>query len=92
MVDGRGPVDGPVLVIGTRKGAWLLSGDAARGSLARAEPMFLGHIVQHVVIDPRDRARCCSAPAPGTSARPSSARTISGGPGTRRAAPGVPRG
>ena len=47
--------DGPVLVIGTRKGAWLLSGDAARGSWRETEPMFLGHIVQHAMMDPRDQ-------------------------------------
>ena len=47
--------DGPVLVIGTRKGAWLLSGDAERDSWRGTEPMFLGHIVQHAMIDPRDQ-------------------------------------
>ncbi len=47
-------LDGPVLLLGTRKGAWLLAADAARSSWAVAAPMFLGHIVQHVVVDPRD--------------------------------------
>ncbi len=47
--------DGPVLLVGTRKGAWLLRTDAARRSWAATGPMFLGHVVQHMVLDPRDR-------------------------------------
>jgi len=46
---------GPVLLIGTRKGAWLLTGDAQRGAWTETEPMFLGHIVHHAVVDPRDQ-------------------------------------
>ena len=44
----------PVLLVGTRKGAWILSSDAARRSWTARGPMFLGHIAQHVVLDPRD--------------------------------------
>jgi photosystem II stability/assembly factor-like uncharacterized protein len=44
-----------VLVIGTRKGVFTLAGDAARRSWQLSEPMFLGHIIQHAVLDPRDR-------------------------------------
>ena len=47
--------DGPVLFLGTRKGAWLLAADAERRSWSVSGPMFLGHIIQHVVLDPRDR-------------------------------------
>jgi len=47
--------DGPVLLVGTRKGAWMLSADATRTSWQVSGPMFLGHIVQHMVLDPRDR-------------------------------------
>ncbi len=43
------------LLIGTRKGAWILTGDGARNRWSVSEPMFLGHIVQHMVLDPRDR-------------------------------------
>jgi photosystem II stability/assembly factor-like uncharacterized protein len=50
-----GPVDGPVLLVGTRKGAWILSADAARAAWTVRGPMFLGHVAQHVVLDPRDR-------------------------------------
>lgn len=46
--------DGPVLLVGTRKGAFLLAGDGARRGWALTEPMFLGHVVQHLVLDPRD--------------------------------------
>src|SRR5262245_48486076 len=47
-------LDGPKLLIGTRKGAWILAADQARTSWASARPMFLGHIIQHVVLDPRE--------------------------------------
>ena len=46
--------DGPVLLVGTRKGAWLLGADRERRSWTVSDPMFLGHIVQHMVLDPRD--------------------------------------
>ena len=54
MVDSNG---GPVLLVGTRKGAWVLRADADRSSWSVEGPMFLGHIVQHAVLDPRDRTR-----------------------------------
>jgi photosystem II stability/assembly factor-like uncharacterized protein len=47
--------DGPVLVVGTRKGAFTLAADAGRQSWRLSDPMFLGHIIQHAVLDPRDR-------------------------------------
>ncbi|MFZ5540821.1 MAG: glycosyl hydrolase [Pseudomonadota bacterium] len=43
-----------VLFVATRKGAWLFHGDAARRSWRADGPHFLGHIVNHVVLDPRD--------------------------------------
>ena len=46
--------EGTVLTIGTRKGAWILSSDPTRDSWAATGPHFLGHIVQHAVLDPRD--------------------------------------
>jgi photosystem II stability/assembly factor-like uncharacterized protein len=42
------------LLVATRKGAWMLESDAARRSWTLAGPHFLGHIVHHVVLDPRD--------------------------------------
>lgn len=43
-----------VLLVATRKGAWLFHGDAARKSWRVDGPHFLGHIINHVVLDPRD--------------------------------------
>jgi photosystem II stability/assembly factor-like uncharacterized protein len=45
---------GTVLVIGTRKGAWLAASDAERRAWSAAGPILLGHIIQHGVLDPRD--------------------------------------
>ena len=47
-------LDGPRLLVGTRKGAWILAADSARQEWATSGPTFLGHIIQHVVLDPRD--------------------------------------
>jgi len=43
------------LWIATRKGIWTLTSDAARNGWKLAGPDFLGHIMHHVVADPRDR-------------------------------------
>jgi len=42
------------LFVATRKGLWTLTSDAARRSFKLAGPHFLGHIVHHAVLDPRD--------------------------------------
>lgn len=42
------------LLVATRKGAWFAHGDAARRTWRLAGPHFLGHIVHHLVLDPRD--------------------------------------
>lgn len=44
----------PVLLVATRKGAWLYHGDKARRAWRVDGPHFLGHIVNHLVLDPRD--------------------------------------
>ena len=50
------PATGSVaLLIGTRKGAFILRGDPTRRTWKLSAPMFLGHIVHHMVLDPRDR-------------------------------------
>ena len=50
------PATGPVtLLIATRKGAWFLKGDRGRRAWAIDGPVFLGHIVHHLVLDPRDQ-------------------------------------
>ena len=43
-----------VLLVATRKGAWLFHGDTARRAWRTDGPHFLGHIVHHFVLDPRD--------------------------------------
>ncbi|HQR20298.1 MAG TPA: glycosyl hydrolase [Burkholderiaceae bacterium] len=43
------------LLVATRKGAWVIHGDGARRRWQADGPHFLGHIIQHVVLDPRDR-------------------------------------
>src|SRR5256885_1996416 len=45
---------GVSLVIGTRKGGFLLSGDATRNNWKVSTPLYLGNIVHHMVLDPRD--------------------------------------
>jgi len=43
-----------LVMVATRKGAWLYHGDAARKSWRADGPHFLGHVISHVVLDPRD--------------------------------------
>jgi photosystem II stability/assembly factor-like uncharacterized protein len=54
-------LEGPKLLVGTRKGAWLLAADRGRAAWAMAGPMFLGHIIQHLVLDPRDSTTLMAA-------------------------------
>jgi photosystem II stability/assembly factor-like uncharacterized protein len=42
------------LLVGTRKGAWLFHGAQGRHAWRVDGPHFLGHILNHVVLDPRD--------------------------------------
>jgi photosystem II stability/assembly factor-like uncharacterized protein len=51
----RAPAKARTLVlVSTRKGAWIYEGDPARRSWKTKGPHFLGHIVNHMVLDPRD--------------------------------------
>jgi photosystem II stability/assembly factor-like uncharacterized protein len=43
-----------VLLVATRKGAWLFHGDAKRKTWSVDGPHFLGHDISHVQLDPRD--------------------------------------
>ena len=43
-----------VVMVATRKGAWLFHSDAKRKTWKIDGPHFLGHIVNHLVLDPRD--------------------------------------
>jgi len=50
------PTTGSVaLLIGTRKGAFILKSDHPRRKWKLSSPILLGHIVHHLVLDPRDR-------------------------------------
>ncbi len=42
------------ILVATRKGAWLFRGDGARRTFDVDGPHFLGHVVSHMVLDPRD--------------------------------------
>jgi photosystem II stability/assembly factor-like uncharacterized protein len=42
------------LQVATRKGLWSLASDAARNAWKLTGPQFLGHIIHHAVLDPRD--------------------------------------
>ena len=43
-----------VVLVATRKGAWLYHGDAERRAWRVDGPHFLGQIINHLVLDPRD--------------------------------------
>ena len=43
-----------LLTVATRKGAWLYHGDATRQTWRVDGPHFLGHIINHLRLDPRD--------------------------------------
>ena len=43
-----------VVLVATRKGAWLLHGDAQRKAWRLDGPHFHGHVVHHLALDPRD--------------------------------------
>ncbi len=50
-----------LLAVATRKGAWLYHGDSARKTWRCDGPHFLGHIVHHIMLDPRDRRTLLAA-------------------------------
>ncbi len=43
-----------LVLVATRKGAWLLHGDTKRKTWRADGPHFLGQIINHLVLDPRD--------------------------------------
>jgi len=45
---------GVLVMVATRKGAWLYRSDAARKAWRTDGPHFLGHTVHHLMLDPRD--------------------------------------
>jgi hypothetical protein len=51
---GSGRSKGPVVLVATRKGAWIFRADASRRSWRSDGPHFLGQVIHHVALDPRD--------------------------------------
>lgn len=54
-----------VVLVGTRKGLWLYFSNRARKTWHVEGPHFLGHIIHHVVLDPRDGKTLLAAAATG---------------------------
>jgi len=53
-IDGVALKPGNVLIVATRKGLFFLKGNGDRSRWRLREPVFLGHIINHAVLDPRD--------------------------------------
>lgn len=49
------------VLVSTRKGAWIFSADSNRSSWEVNGPHFLGHIISHMVLDPRDKTTLLAA-------------------------------
>jgi len=49
------------LLVSTRKGAWIFRADAMRTTWEVDGPHFLGHIISHLVLDPRDQTTLLAA-------------------------------
>src|SRR5262245_38468269 len=54
-----------VLLVATRKGAFFFHANGARTQWRTDGPHFFGQIVNHVVLDPRDRRTTLAAVRPG---------------------------
>ena len=52
---------GPTVLVATRKGAWLFHGDVTRRKWRLDGPHFLGQVIHHLVLDPRDRRTLLAA-------------------------------
>jgi photosystem II stability/assembly factor-like uncharacterized protein len=50
----RGAGSNAIVMVGTRKGAFFYSSDSGRERWTLEGPLFLGHIIHHVVLDRRD--------------------------------------
>ena len=49
------------LLVSTRKGAWIYRADSRRTAWEVNGPHFLGHIITHLVLDPRDKTTLLAA-------------------------------
>ena len=50
-----------LVLVATRKGAWLFHGDSTRKKWRVDGPHFLGHTISHLVLDPRDQRTLLAA-------------------------------
>src|SRR4051812_33843185 len=50
-----------VVMVATRKGVWLFESDSSRKDWRIKGPHFLGHVVNHVMLDARDRKTMLAA-------------------------------
>ncbi|MCB1909346.1 MAG: glycosyl hydrolase [Rhodocyclaceae bacterium] len=50
-----------VLLVATRKGAWIFHDEGAGQGWRADGPHFLGHVISHLVLDPRDRRTLLAA-------------------------------
>ncbi len=55
------PTQRVIVLVATRKGAWLFHGDARRKAWRADGPHFLGHIISHLMLDPRDQRTLLAA-------------------------------
>lgn len=55
----------PMILIATRKGAWIMRSDKARRTWRTDGPLFLGQIINHVVLDPRSGRTMLAAASTG---------------------------
>jgi len=60
-----GPSRGPVVLVATRKGAWIFRADGSRRSWRTDGPHFLGQVFHHLVLDPRDGRTLLAAASTG---------------------------
>jgi hypothetical protein len=49
------------LFVSTRKGAWIFRADSMRTAWEVNGPHFLGHIISHLVLDPRNKTTLLAA-------------------------------
>jgi photosystem II stability/assembly factor-like uncharacterized protein len=66
------------LLVATRKGLWNLTSDPARNAWKLTGPAFLGHMVHHAVLDPRDGRTLLAAARTGHLG-PTVFRSVDGG-------------
>jgi len=67
-----------LVLVATRKGGWLFSADGGRKVWRQQGPHFLGRILHHLVLDPRDRRTLLAAESTGHLG-PTLHRSVDGG-------------